>query len=83
MANETEQKKSMKKRLAGVVVSDKMKDTAVVLVSRYVKHPKYGKYVTLRKRFKAHDAGNAHKEGEKVTIEETRPISKEKRFRIV
>ena len=72
-----------RKRLEGVVVSDKMKDTAVVLVSRYVKHPKYGKFISREKRFKAHDAGNAHKVGEKVTIEETRPISKDKRFRIV
>lgn len=75
--------KQNKKRLEGVIVSDKMKDTVVVLVSRYVKHPKYGKYVNKQKRFKAHDAGNAHKVGEKVTIEETRPISKDKRFKIV
>lgn len=80
---ETQAKTTRKKRLHGVVVSAKMKDTAVVLVSRYVKHPKYGKFQKLQKRFKAHDEGNAHKEGEKVTIEETRPISKDKRFRIV
>lgn len=72
-----------KRRLTGVVVSDKMKDTAVVLVSRYVKHPKYEKYVKSDKRFKAHDAGNAHKAGEKVTIEECAPISKDKKFRII
>lgn len=69
--------------LKGTVVSDKMQDTAVVVVSRYVKHPKYKKYRTLNKRFKVHDAGNAHKVGDSVFIRETRPISKEKRFIIV
>lgn len=71
------------KRFTGVVVSDKMKDTAVVLVERYVKDPRYGKYVRRRKRFKAHDAGNTHAVGEKVVIVETRPISKDKHFRIL
>lgn len=71
------------KRFTGVVVSARMKDTAVVEVSRYIKHPKYGKYLTRSKRFKAHDAGNKHAVGEKVTIEECRPISKDKHFRIV
>lgn len=69
--------------LKGTVVSNKMQDTAVVVVSRYVKHPKYKKYRTLNKRFKVHDAGNAHKIGDTVFIRETRPISKEKRFVIV
>lgn len=69
--------------LTGVVVSDKMKDTAVVLVNRFVKHPKYGKFMQISKRFKAHDAGNAHKVGDKVEIKETRPISKDKHFVIV
>ncbi len=75
--------KKRKRTLSGVVVSDKMKDTIVVLVERYVKHPKYGKYFTVSKRFKAHDAGNTKKMGEKVTIEECRPMSKEKRFKVV
>ena len=82
METGTEQQ-NRRKRLDGVVVSDKMKDTAVVLVERYVKHPKYGKFLKRAKRFKADDKGNAHKIGEKVTIEETRPISRDKRFRIV
>jgi small subunit ribosomal protein S17 len=81
METNTEQKN--KKHFDGVVVSDKMKDTAVVLVERYIKHPKYGKFMKLGKRFKAHDLGNAHKVGAKVTIEETRPMSKEKRFKII
>ena len=77
----TEAKKN--KVLTGVVTSDKMKDTVVVKVSRFVKHPKYGKYVSITKKFKAHDAGNTKKVGDKVTIEECRPISKDKHFRIV
>jgi small subunit ribosomal protein S17 len=76
-------KTSKPKTLNGVVVSDKMKDTCVVLVERYVKHPKYQKYLNLRKRFKAHDAGNTQKVGDKVTIRETRPISKDKHFEVV
>jgi small subunit ribosomal protein S17 len=76
-------KTSNPKTLNGVVVSDKMKDTCVVLVERYVKHPKYQKYINLRKRFKAHDVGNTQKIGDKVTIRETRPISKDKHFEVV
>lgn len=72
-----------KKVLSGVVVSDKMKDTIVVLVERYVKHPKYQKFLNLRKKYKAHDAGNTKKIGDKVDIEETRPISKDKHFRVL
>lgn len=72
-----------KKQLTGKVVSDKMKDTIVVAVERYVKVPKYGKYVTKTKRFKAHDKGNVKKIGDIVTIEETRPISKDKHFIVV
>ena len=72
-----------KKTLNGVVTSDKMKDTIVVKVSRFVKHPKYGKYVTIDKKFKAHDAGNTAKIGDKVMIEECAPISKDKHFRII
>ncbi len=74
---------SMPKTLNGVVTSDKMKDTCVVLVERYVKHPKYQKYINLRKKFKAHDVGNTKKIGDKVTIVECRPISKDKHFQIV
>lgn len=73
----------MSKKLTGTVVSNKMKDTVVVLVERYEKHPKYGKYVKSSKKFKAHDAGNTIKMGEKVTIEETKPISKDKHFKVV
>ncbi len=72
-----------KKVLQGTVVSNKMKDTVVVLVSRYVKHPKYGKYIKLQKRYKAHDEGNTKSIGDKVEILETNPISKQKHFRVV
>lgn len=79
---ETEVKKA-KKQLVGTVVSDKMKDTVVVLVSRFVKHPKYDKYISKDKRFKADDKGNTKKVGDKVTIEECAPISKDKKFRVI
>lgn len=75
--------KSKKRILEGKVVSDKMKDTIVVKVDRYVKLPKYEKYVTLSKKYKAHDAGNTKKIGETVKIIETAPISKDKRFTLV
>ena len=81
MTTAPEQKKT--KTLSGVVVSDKMKDTTVVMVKRYVKHPKYGKYMEKRKKYAAHDVGNTKKIGDKVTIQETRPISKTKHFKIV
>ena len=72
-----------RKRYEGVVVSDKMDKTVVVAVRRFVKHPKYQKYMNFTKKFKAHDEGNECKTGDKVTIEETRPISKDKTLKIV
>jgi small subunit ribosomal protein S17 len=76
--------KTTKKRvLTGIVVSDKMKDTITVNVSRYVKIPKYEKYVTDNKKYKAHNPGNTKKIGDKVSIEECRPISKDKRFIVI
>lgn len=74
---------SKKRVLKGVVVSDKMKDTATVLVERYVKLPKYEKYVTVTKKYKAHNPGNTKKIGDKVSIEECRPISKDKKFIVI
>ena len=71
------------KVLAGTVVSNKMKDTIVVSVESYEKHPKYEKFDTKRKKFKAHDAGNTKQVGEKVEIVESRPISKDKHFKLV
>ncbi|MES2436514.1 MAG: 30S ribosomal protein S17 [Patescibacteria group bacterium] len=71
------------KTLEGVVSSDKMKDTVVVVVERYVKHPKYQKFVQSRKKYKVHDEGNKAKVGDKVVIIGTRPISRHKSFRIL
>ena len=75
--------KKNKKILSGVVVSDKMDKTISVLVNRFVKHPKYGKYMKTSKKYKAHDEENKYKEGDKVSIEETRPISKDKTFKVI
>ena len=72
----------MRKTLNGVVVSDKMKDTVVVLVERYVKNEKYHKFMNLSKRYKVHNPGNTKKVGDKVTIESCRPISRHKSFKI-
>lgn len=72
-----------KRRLIGIVISDKMAKTRVVEVSRLKKDPKYLKYYKVSKRFKAHDENNEYKIGNKVVIEETRPMSKEKRWRII
>ena len=69
--------------LKGVVVSDKMAKTVVVSVTRFVKHPKYQKYVKISKNYKAHDEDNTFKTGQNVEIEETRPISKDKKFKVV
>ena len=71
------------KTFEGVVVKSAMKDTVTVLVERYVKHPKYKKYQRKSKKFLVHDVGNTAKVGDKVTIKETRPISKMKRFILV
>lgn len=79
----TEEVKKGRKQLVGTVVSNKMKDTIVVEVSRFVKHPKYDKYISIDKRFKADDKGNTKKVGDKVTIEECAPISKDKKFRVI
>jgi len=68
---------------SGVVVSDKMKDTTVVMVERYVKHAKYHKFMTRLTKILAHDPGNTKKIGEKATVEACRPISKRKAFKIV
>jgi len=75
--------KKTSKILRGVVVSDKMKDTCVVLVTRFVKHKKYKKYYKASKKYKAHDIGNTKKIGDRVEIKECRPISKDKHFIIV
>lgn len=77
-----EQKIIHQKKFKGVVVSDKMDKTVVVRVNRFVKHPKYGKFLQTSKRYKAHDEANEYKTGDKVIIEGTRPISKDKTFKV-
>jgi small subunit ribosomal protein S17 len=72
-----------RKKLTGKVVSDKMDKTVVVNVTRYVAHKKYGKYFKIDKRFKAHDENNQYKVGDMVTIEECRPLSKDKNFTVI
>lgn len=72
-----------RKKLTGTVVSDKMDKTVVVNVSRYVAHKKYGKYYKIDKKYKAHDESNEYKVGDKVIIEETRPMSKDKNFKVL
>ncbi|MEK7505415.1 MAG: 30S ribosomal protein S17 [Patescibacteria group bacterium] len=85
MDKKTETNKEIKRprRLEGVVVSDRMQNTIVVEVSSYYKHDKYQKFIGKSKRYKADNPGNTKKEGDKVTIEECRPISKDKHFRVV
>jgi len=72
-----------KRKIIGTVVSDKMTKTRVVAVARLKKHPKYLKYYRATSKFKAHDENNEYRTGDVVTIEEMRPLSKEKRWRIV
>jgi small subunit ribosomal protein S17 len=71
------------KILSGVVVSDKMQDTVVVAVTRFVKHPKYRKFIKSVKKYHAHNPNNAKKIGDKVMIQECRPLSKTKHFTVV
>jgi small subunit ribosomal protein S17 len=72
-----------RKTRVGKVVSDKMQKTVVVAIERRVPHPTYGKMITRTKHFKAHDEQNASKAGDVVRIMETRPLSKDKRWRVV
>ncbi len=72
-----------KRVLTGTIVSDKTDKTVVVKVERRVKHPLYGKIIKLSKKYHAHDEGNDFREGETVRIEETRPISKLKTWRVI
>ena len=71
-----------RKTLVGVVASDKMDKTVVVAVNRLVLHPVYKKYIRKNKKVKAHDERNECHTGDKVLLVETRPLSKEKRWRV-
>ncbi len=83
MTNEQATDRGARKSRTGLVVSDKMDKTVVVAIERRVPHPIYGKMITRTKRLKAHDEENSAKVGDTVRIVETRPLSKDKRWRLV
>ncbi len=75
--------KTNRRKLKGVVIGDKMDKTVVVEITRMRKHKKYLKYIKVSSRFKAHDENNVFSQGDQVIIEETRPLSRDKRWRVV
>ena len=75
--------RAARKVRVGLVVSDKMDKTVVVAIDRRMPHPQYGKMVTRTAKLKAHDEANSAKVGDTVRIMETRPLSKDKRWRVV
>lgn len=77
------EERKMRKVQVGRVVSDKMDKTVVVAIETLVRHPLYGKIVKRTKKFKAHDAENSCRIGDKVRVMETRPLSKEKCWRVI
>lgn len=77
------EKPAHKRTLKGTVVSDKMQKTVVVAVLRLKKHPMYKKYYKVTTKFKAHDETGAYHIGDKVVIQETKPMSKDKRWTVV
>lgn len=79
----TEVKEKYRKQLVGIVASTKMDKSITVKVERKIKHPIYGKYVKKSKKFVAHDAANECTEGDTVRIEESRPLSKRKRWKLI
>ena len=82
MSETQEAPKAAGRTLTGRVVSDKMDKTVTVLVERRVMHPLYGKIVTRSKKYHAHDESNEIKQGDLVTIEETRPLSRTKTWKV-
>ena len=77
------EERNLRRTRVGKVVSDKMDKTITVAVEDHVKHPRYGKSIKQTKKFKAHDEKNACRVGDRVRIMETRPLSKDKRWRLV
>ncbi|MCP3922203.1 MAG: 30S ribosomal protein S17 [Desulfobacterales bacterium] len=75
-------KRGMRRQLTGTVVSDKMEKTVTVLVERFVKHSLYKKYVRRHAKYAAHDKDNSCQIGDKVLITESKPLSKNKKFRV-
>ena len=78
-----EEKRNLRKTRTGVVVSDKMDKTIFVAIRERVKHPLYGKIVNRTKKFKVHDENNQCGVGDKVRVMETRPLSKDKHWRVI
>jgi small subunit ribosomal protein S17 len=74
--------RNLRKEKVGVVISDKMDKTVIVKVSRQITHPKFGKIIKLNKKYVAHDAKDECSMGDTVSISETRPLSKTKRWRV-
>ena len=83
MSNSSTTARPLRKTLVGEVISDKMDKTVVVRTTARVPHPMFGKIVKRTSKFHAHDEKNEAKIGDKVTISETRPLSKTKRWRVV
>ncbi len=86
MKNKEEKKHNSDKKgrlLSGIVVSNKMDKTIVVLINRYKEHPKYKKRYKISKKYKVDDKKNEYKKGDKVIIQECRPISKDKKWKVV
>jgi small subunit ribosomal protein S17 len=81
-AEQSQAARGRPKSRIGTVVSNRMTKTVVVVVERRMKHGRYGKYLTEKNKYKAHDEENACKIGDKVRISETRPLSKDKRWRV-
>jgi small subunit ribosomal protein S17 len=76
------EKRGSQKTLTGIVVSDKMDKSVVISVERLVKHSVYQKYIRRKAKFMAHDEGNECRIGDRVLLTETRPLSKQKRFKV-
>lgn len=83
MTDENTKKRALRKTRIGTVVSDRPHKTLVVRVDRRAAHPRYGKVITLSKRYYVHDENNEARAGDRVEIMETRPLSKLKRWRLV
>lgn len=79
----TPETKPQPRTLQGLVTSDKMTKTVIVSISRMKKHPKYKKFMKVTAKFKAHNPDNVYHTGDKVIIQETRPMSKEKRWIVI
>ncbi len=81
--NPASDRTSLRKERVGIVLSNKMQKTIVVRISRKARHPKFGKVIEKSNKFKVHDEKNEAKIGDRVRIVETRPLSKDKRWRLV